>query len=124
MATAEQDPVHWSEEWLRERYWGEHMSMPEMAEEAGVSTETIRRWMERHGVDTRSRRMAAGRPRVPRDELVEDLRRVDSVVDGRPSTTDQMEHGEYSPTPFLRVWGSWLDAVYAALDEAGGASGG
>lgn len=43
------------EEWLREQYLELQKEMPEIAEECGVSAETIRQWIEKHGIEVRSR---------------------------------------------------------------------
>lgn len=41
---------------LRELYWGEEMSSEEMANELGVSKQTILNWMDKRGVERRSPR--------------------------------------------------------------------
>jgi transposase len=43
------------EEWLREQYHGRKRSAAEIAEGCGVNQYAIYRWMDRHGIDTRSR---------------------------------------------------------------------
>lgn len=40
-------------EWLREQYHAEGLTQREIAEECGVVPCTIRRWMKRHGIETR-----------------------------------------------------------------------
>jgi len=45
------DKKHLSEQWLREKYFGEEMSVPEMAEEVSVVPQTIYDAMERNGID-------------------------------------------------------------------------
>lgn len=47
------------EEWLREKYRVEKLSTPEIGELCECSKETIRRWLERHGIGTRSQSEAA-----------------------------------------------------------------
>jgi len=39
-----------SEEWLRERYFEDEMSVPQIAEQEGVVAQTIYDWMDRHGI--------------------------------------------------------------------------
>jgi len=40
-------------DWLEERYHGDGMTQREIAEACGVVPVTIRRWMKRHGIETR-----------------------------------------------------------------------
>jgi len=63
---------------------------------------------------------------IPREELLADLRRVDTLVDGRPSRSDHVEHGEFSSMTLADRFGSWDAAVqelgygpYADLDLTG-----
>lgn len=49
-----EEPYH-REEWLREQYIEERRTTVDIAEECGVSTTTITTWMDRHGIDRRSR---------------------------------------------------------------------
>lgn len=48
------EPYH-REEWLREQYIEERRTTSEIAEECGVSTTTITTWMDKHGIERRSR---------------------------------------------------------------------
>lgn len=41
-------------DWLRQQYWDEKNTVAEVGELAGVSETTIRRWMDKHGIETRS----------------------------------------------------------------------
>lgn len=41
------------EEWLREQYWGKKLTMTEIGEKCGVEGETIRKWLEKNGIETR-----------------------------------------------------------------------
>jgi len=47
------------EEWLREKYHGEGLSTAEIAGHCDCSKETIRRWLDRHGIGSRSESEAA-----------------------------------------------------------------
>jgi len=47
------------EAWLREQYRVQKRSTQAIADECDVSKETIRRWLERHGIGTRSKSEAA-----------------------------------------------------------------
>lgn len=42
------------EEWLREKYWGEKMTLEEMSNVCGVRYQTILRWMKKHEIERRS----------------------------------------------------------------------
>jgi len=46
-------PRYRDPEWLRTRYRREGLTQREMAQRCGVSPSTIRKWMRRHGIDTR-----------------------------------------------------------------------
>lgn len=41
-------------DWLREQYWDQEKTVAEISELAGVSGTTIKRWMNRHDIETRS----------------------------------------------------------------------
>lgn len=47
------DPRYRDPEWLRTRYHREELTQREMAERCGVSPSTVRKWMRRHGIETR-----------------------------------------------------------------------
>jgi transposase len=49
-----EEPYH-REEWLREQYIEERRTTVDIAEECGVSATTITTWMDKHGIDRRSR---------------------------------------------------------------------
>lgn len=53
---------------------------------------------------------------IPENKCLDDLRRV-AIKLGRDSVTrnEYKDHGKYSPTPFIRHFGSW----FSALDRAG-----
>lgn len=113
----EKKQAYRSGKWLRERYWEEGMSIPELAAEAGVSDRTIHRWMGRLGVETRSRAEAAGRPEIPEGELRRDVERVAEALERRPSSREYDRLGRFSyHTVRIRCGdGSWA----GAMDELG-----
>lgn len=43
------------EDWLREKYHGEQMTMRDIGDLCGVTTTTISDWMDRHGIEKRDR---------------------------------------------------------------------
>lgn len=49
---------------LREMYWDEGMSQPQIADEVGCGERTVARWLERHGIETRP---------APRDQTPDEL---------------------------------------------------
>jgi DNA-binding GntR family transcriptional regulator len=53
--TTGHDKKYTDEEWLREKYHGEGLYVREMAEECGVTRQTIRDWMDRLGVERRDK---------------------------------------------------------------------
>lgn len=55
-----------------------------------------------------------------REELLEDIRRVDEMVDGEPTLVEYEEHGEYSESGVRYRFGNWT----AAKKEAGVYTGG
>jgi len=42
-----------NEEWLREQYVGEERTISEIAEECSCGANTVRKWLNRHGIETR-----------------------------------------------------------------------
>lgn len=53
---------------LEELYWGEEMSMPEIAEKFGCHYVTIQRWMDKHDIEARDADPANRREKPWRDE--------------------------------------------------------
>jgi transposase len=67
------EQLHRDEDWLQQKYWEEEMSMAEIADEAGVHHDTIRKWMERFDIERREIAVAnsiqrAGKGKRYRDE--------------------------------------------------------
>lgn len=53
------DGPHTDEDWLREKYHGEKLTLEQMADEAGLESEvSIMRWMDRFGIDRREKSVA------------------------------------------------------------------
>jgi len=53
--------VHRDEEWLRKKYIGEGKALSEVAAECDVHKDTIRRWLDRHGIERRGRGSQPGK---------------------------------------------------------------
>ena len=49
------EPRYHDAEWLFERYWVDGLTQTEIADECGVSQQTICRWMAKHDIERRSR---------------------------------------------------------------------
>ncbi|MFB6229317.1 MAG: homing endonuclease associated repeat-containing protein [Halobacteriales archaeon] len=52
--------------------------------------------------------------RIPISELLDEINAVAKRVDGRPTTEDMLEYGEYSVTPYVNRFGSWNNALERA----------
>lgn len=66
--TWEESPLR-DPDWLREQYWEEGRSATDIAKELSVGSDTVRRWMNRHGIDRRDASAAKG---VPENSLLRD----------------------------------------------------
>lgn len=53
--------------------------------------------------------------KIPREELIQELKRLNREVDGTPLTTEMNEISEYNAQTYRKRFGSWADA----LEEAG-----
>jgi len=51
---------------------------------------------------------------IPRDEILDDIEAVASIVDGTPTSDDYREHGDHSLQPVFRHFDSWVDTLTAA----------
>lgn len=58
-----------NKEWLERKYWQEGMDTQDIGRECGVVRETVRRWMEKHGIPRRSRGPEEGETQVRSEEL-------------------------------------------------------
>ncbi|WP_430506203.1 homing endonuclease associated repeat-containing protein [Haloparvum sp. PAK95] len=52
--------------------------------------------------------------RIPREELLTELRAVTDELGHPPTTTEMNEHGEFSIVPYQREFGTWRTALQAA----------
>jgi hypothetical protein len=52
--------------------------------------------------------------RIPREELLTELRAVAEELDHPPTTTEMNEHGKFTIQPYQRVFGTWRTALQAA----------
>jgi len=48
--------VYRDAEWLREKYWGEELTVHEMGDEADAAAQTVVNWMDKHDIDRRTTR--------------------------------------------------------------------
>ncbi len=51
---------------------------------------------------------------ISRSNLLAELERLATEVEGTPSQSDMQEHGKYSPGPYSREFGSWNSAIKEA----------
>lgn len=93
--TVEDVPRYRNPSVLRSLYWGEQMSTSEIADRFGVTGSTIRKWMERHGIERRSRFDAKHTQSIPEIEETAESRTLhhSSPDEGQspPSDPDHME---------------------------------
>lgn len=57
--------LHQNPDWLEEKYWGEGLSIRQVASLAGVNEATILAWMKRYGIARRSKSAAQRGERNP-----------------------------------------------------------
>lgn len=98
------DKIYHDEEWLRQKYHGENLTISEVAEEAGVSDGAVHRAMKRYGV---SRRSSAGSKRKSGPWNDESWLR-EQYVDHEKSVPD-----------IASEWDVSTAALYTRLDEFG-----
>jgi len=53
MSSTQQSRAYRDEETLRELYWDEGMSLTDVADRLGCTSQTVRRWMKKHDIDRR-----------------------------------------------------------------------
>lgn len=53
-------------------------------------------------------------PRIPEEDLLDELRRLADELDKTPSGPDMAADGEYSPSTYRRRFGSWNGAIETA----------
>lgn len=51
---------------------------------------------------------------IPREDLLTELREVAEELGHPPTTSEMLEHGEFTTQPYRRVFGSWRTALQAA----------
>jgi hypothetical protein len=98
---------------------GSPPSETEYAEHGEYSASAVRR---RFGKFTEGR-VAAGIPnpdmrggqnRISREQLVEELQRLDEQLGTTPTREDMADQGAYAEEPYRREFGSWSEALLAA----------
>jgi uncharacterized protein YjcR len=92
------EPKYRDEEWLREEYVEKRRTAPEMAEECGCAGKTVRRWLKRHGIGTRS----PGQP--PQKELADEDWLREQYAEKERSTVDIADECGCYPTTVAK----WL----------------
>lgn len=140
---------HTDASWLRERYHGDGATLEEMADDAGVATGTVWKWMERHDIERRGHGGGSDNPgakrlrelyhdeEAPLDEMADELDVTKQTVlqwmnetgiertrseSGRPPGDELKqlyEDDELSGPEMADRLGVHLNTVYRWLDEAG-----
>jgi len=93
-----------NEEWLREKYWGEKKSSPEIAREVGVTKGTILNWLHRHDIRTRSRGPQEGYSPGDTSQLQDETWLREQYVDEGKSTfeiAEELDLGSQTVTNWL-----------------------
>lgn len=104
-----EQPMYRSGEWLEERYWGERMTIPEIAEEAGVAENTIQYWMGRRGIEVRPGGIA--------DEwILDEFRRLRDELGREPTVSEWDELARYSYGVVRRRFGTWSEGRRMAYE--------
>jgi 5-methylcytosine-specific restriction endonuclease McrA len=83
------------EDWLREKYWDERMSLEEIGDECSVSGETVRHWVDKFGIETREPSEAISLSWEGDDERREWAAK--NVQENARPEAPQIKHGEHRP---------------------------
>ncbi len=101
-------------DWLREKYWEDELALKEIGAIAGVSGDTILRWMKKHDID---RRPTGGQVSPSRDEYIDALQRVADCLDKSPTLQEYnriSRKDEPSVGAYHGLFDSWNTAKQAA----------
>lgn len=84
---------HTDQSWLREKYHDEKMTLREMADEAGLASEvTIMEWMDRFGIERRSKSAAFVLRDIGAGFVQADARGYEQIKHSVDDTTKQFSH--------------------------------
>ncbi len=109
------DDEDWrTEQWLEDRYWGDGMTLQEMADEVGCSISTVTRWMDHYGIERRP----PGYKGAPADDVLDDLVRVSRELGNAPTRAEYRDLGNHTPQTAARKFGTWAEARTIANAEA------
>lgn len=120
----ERDALHAELDRVREKI-GRRPTMAEMVEHGKHHPSTYVRkfgsWidaLEDAGYDLDVETSERGAPKLKKEILIKDLRRLADDLGKQPSQRDMTEHGEHSHTTYVRHFGSWTNALDVAFDDA------
>lgn len=65
-----------------------------------------------------------GRPKIPTEDLLDEIRRLVDDLGRIPTLDDMIQHGEYAPSTYGDHFPSWSAAKYQALAQPARADGG
>jgi 5-methylcytosine-specific restriction endonuclease McrA len=102
-------------DWIREKYWEEELNLKEIGDIAGVSGDTILRWMKKHDID---RRPTGGEVSPSRDEYIDALQRVADRL-GRSPTLEEYKQVSRKDEPNVGAYKGLFDSWNTAKEAAG-----
>jgi len=102
-------------DWLREKYWEEGLNLEEIGEIAGVSGDTILRWMKKHDID---RRPTGGKVSPSQEEYIDALQQVADRL-GRSPTLEEYMQASRNDEPNVGAYKGLFDTWSAAKEAAG-----
>lgn len=102
-------------DWLEEQYWKKGKSLQTIADEANVSSVTIQYWIHTQNVGVRND--PRGRPRIPIEDLLDDIIAGRVYLGYWPKGPDYYELGEYSDMTLCMRFGSYSNALEAAKER-------
>jgi len=92
--------------------------VPRQEEMRNKGNWSVKVYQERFGSWNDSLQAAGFEPnirwRIPREDLLTELRAVADELGHPPTTTEMNEHGRFTTNPYQRVFGTWRTALQAA----------
>lgn len=101
--------------WLREKYWEEELNLDKIGDTAGVSGDTVLRWMKKHDID---RRPTGGEVSPSQEEYIDALQRVANRL-GRSPTLEEYQQASRKDEPNVGAYKGLFDTWSAAKKAAG-----
>jgi hypothetical protein len=105
-------------EWLREKYATEGLSGRKIGEMCGVCADTIYKWLDKHGIDSRGRNEQRKNWIDPSDKLIESLE-GGLLGDGYMGRQNEGGGAYYQEADTNRTYLDWLECHYSELGLGG-----